>query len=866
MKPITKIYERVSIAKNDSDTSYFLYLMYTGEQLTKLITAGLISCINDDSERHRYSQIFRLIRADGIGEWSSVIEEVLTGISSQFFNSSVNHLQRELTERLGAGTWQYKSIALMINCLKIVEPTIEDISTKVSCKTWFSLFAMLRNKTRGHGADPSDIYSSLCPSLNASIKLIVENYSLLNTIQWAHLNRNLSGKYKVSDISTTATDFHYLRTDRDSNFENGIHIFIKEPVKVELIESDSDLSDFYFANGGFTNKQYEVLSYITGNKDYKDASSYLTPPGDLPSSETEGIGKLELLGNCFTNLPEIQKSYIRRLELEKELKNVLLDDRHPIVTLIGRGGIGKTSLAISVLYDICYTSRFSAIIWFSSRDIDLLLEGAKPVKRNVYSDDDISLEYIKLIEPKESTKKKFRPKEYLEKDLTLSTLGPTLFIFDNFETVRNPIDLFQWLDTYIRTPNKILITSRFRDFKADYPIEVKGMNIDEFNQLVSATAENLSIKEIINSPEYLDELYTESDGHPYVVKVLLGEVAKEGKIGKIKRIVAGKDEILTALFERTFNGLSPAAKRVFLTLSNWRSTIPELAIAAVLMREENEHMDVEEAIEELHRSSLIDLIKSEKDETIFISVPLSASVFGKKKLAVSPMKTAIEADTRILVQFGAGQNIEIHQGIGPRINKFFKEIAKRVTSFKTKEKFEDYTPILEFICRKYSPAWPILSTLYEELGKKDKAIEALQSFLEQVDDEDKKLLGWQKLLRLYSEINDWNGETHALVEICELTITPFQQLSNAVNRINALLKENKLKTDSSEKGILVQRIVQAYINRLESQHEKNASSYSSLAWLYLHLDEKKNARKAVNDGLKIEPNNTHCLKLKEFLN
>lgn len=93
--------------------------------------------------------------------------------------------------------------------------------------------------------------------------------------------------------------------------------------------------------------------------------------------------------------------------------------------------------------------------------------------------------------------------------------------------------------------------------------------------------------------------------------------------------------------------------------------------------------------------------------------------------------------------------------------------------------------------------------------------------------------------KLYSENNDWNGETHALVEICELTITPFEQLKVAVNRINALLKENKLKTDSSEKEILVQRIVLAYSNRLELNVEKDASNYSSLAWLYLHLNERQ---------------------------
>jgi tetratricopeptide (TPR) repeat protein len=860
---IQKMNERLESSKNDSDTLFFLDLMLAGEQLTKLVTVGLVTCVTDDNKRHRYSQEYRLLRADGIGEWSSVIDEVLTGISSQFFNPVVNHLQRELTERLGSNSWQHKSVEELINCLKIVDSASEPIQAKVAGKTWFSLFAHLRNKTKGHGAYPSEVYSKICVHLCESIKHICNNYSLLTNIEWVYLHRNLSGKYKVSDISNNATRFHYLKTDRNPNFENGVYVFLNKPTKVELLETNSDLIDFSFPNGGFNNKRYETLSYITGNKNFSDASSYLTPPGDLPSSETEGLGKLDLIGNTFNNLPTSMQSYIKRDELELELKKTLKDDRHPIITLTGRGGIGKTSLAISVLNELCYETRFSAIIWFSARDIDLLMEGAKPVKPHVFTSDDISKEYIRLIEPNESKEKGFKPKAFMEKEFGLSSIGPTLFIFDNFETVKDPIDLFQWIDTYIRNPNKVLITSRFRDFKADYPIEVAGMNEKEFKQLVTLTAESLGITGLINSPNYLEELYNESDGHPYVIKVLLGEVAKEGKIGKIKRIVAGKDEILVALFERTFSGLTPAAKRIFLTLSNWRSTIPEIAIEAILMREANEHMDVEKAIEELYKSSLINIEKSEKDGMRFISVPLSASVFGKKKLSVSPMKTAIEADTKLLHTFGVGLNSEIHLGIEPRIIKFFRDIAKRV-NFGT-DKIENYIPILEFICRKYPYAWLTLASLYEEEGRLNNAISALQSFLEFTEDEYEKLNSWQKLANLYSKNKDWNGEMHSLIELCELKNAPVENITSSIHRMNYLLKSSKFQADSAEKELLVERIKKIFKVRFENING-DASDYSQLAWLHIHINDIKSAKKAIQIGLDIDSNNHHCLKLKDTLN
>src|SRR5690242_131389 len=110
------------------------------------------------------------------------------------------------------------------------------------------------------------------------------------------------------------------------------------------------------------------------------------------------------------------------------------------------------------------------------------------------------------------------------------------------------------------------------------------MTETESNELMTIRGRQLGISELITET-YRRDVYRESDGHPYVIKVLLGEVAKAGKVAKVERIVASKEEILDALFERTYFALSPSAKQIFLTLCNWRSTIPQLAIEAVTLRE-----------------------------------------------------------------------------------------------------------------------------------------------------------------------------------------------------------------------------------------------------------------------------------------
>ncbi|MDO1451602.1 NB-ARC domain-containing protein [Rhodocytophaga aerolata] len=858
--PINRMWERVETAKDDSDMALFMNLMYMGEQLVKILAAGLIACVIEDKQRHKYGQIYRLVRADGIGEWSVVIDEILTGPTSQYLIPEAHQAQLELTQRLSAGSWQYDAVSLLHDCLRELDDSLPALSVKAALRTWFSSFAHLRNKTRGHGALQTHTCSKLCIKLYDSIKLISENFCLFKNT-WAYLYRNLSGKYRVTYLSEKKEVFDYLKTSKNESLNNGVYIYLNKPIEVELVFSEPEANDFMFPNGNFNGKTFEVLSYITDTKESINATPYLVPAGELPPSETQGIGKLDLIGGCFSNLPNVQSHYIQRLDLEKQLFNILTNDRHPVVTLTGRGGIGKTTLALSVLDQICKKSQFNLVLWFSARDIDLLLEGAKPVKPQVLTEHDIAQEFVNLIEPKEANEKGFKPKTFMEKELTKSSLGPILIILDNFETVKSPAELFQWLDTYIRLPNKILITTRFREFKGDYPIEVKGMTELEFRKLVDSTIQILNIPRHLITDEYLDELYGESDGHPYVVKILLGEVAKAGRIEKIERIVASKEEILTALFERTYIGISPAAKRIFLTLCNWRSTVPQVAIEAVLMRSDNQRMDVEDALEELARSSFIEITQSEKDSMLFISVPLSASIFGARKLSVSPMKTSIQADTNLLQAFGAGQHTTTQKGVEPRINSFFKNIAKKISS--GKENLDKYISILEFICRKYPIAWITLSSLYEEEFEFERAKEAIQNFIEAADDE-KKIEGWHRFTYLCILTNDWQGVVHAYAEVSEFPNITLSQIRGYVNQLMRIFKQFGDQIGIPEKEILIQRFADNISKRLEFG-KGDSDDYSRLAWLYIHLNDRKKAREIVKNVLNNDPEHYHSLSLAKKL-
>ena len=77
LAPIQKLLNHAANEKAESDPAYFAALMYTGEALMKLAVAGLVAAIQDDREGHRYRLESRLVRANGLGEWDEVLDDVL---------------------------------------------------------------------------------------------------------------------------------------------------------------------------------------------------------------------------------------------------------------------------------------------------------------------------------------------------------------------------------------------------------------------------------------------------------------------------------------------------------------------------------------------------------------------------------------------------------------------------------------------------------------------------------------------------------------------------------------------------------------------------------------------------------------------
>ena len=875
LDPIQQILNRAENEKEESDSAYFDALMYAGEMIFKFAIAGLVAAVRNDKGRHRYRQEYCLVRADGLGDWEKTLNEVLTGPCAQFLDPEVYPTQNQLLQWLPATSWQGRAVEDISEALEAVslEP-IQSNRRGVQGLNWFKAFVRLRNGARAHGAPLATVKANACIPLQNSIATIASNLHIFE-VPWAYIRQNQTNKYRVSGWGATNAKLDSLGREAIYTYPNGVYVGLDDLRRVELIESNPEKTRFWIANGRFNEQRYERLCYLTNERQNVSPEKYLTPVEKLPPSETQGLGQLDVREQTHHNLPQQPSQYVHRPELERELEEKLREtDHHFTVTLTGRGGIGKTSTALKVLDTLMKSDScpYDVMVWFSARDVDLLVGGPKEVQPHGVSVEDFADEYVRLLRPGERNLTGFEPKDYFADQLGQSDFK-TLFVFDNFETTTSPLTVFRWLDTYVRGPNKVLITSRDGRFTGDYVVRVPGMAYQEAEELIHKSASFLGINNKIDET-YIEKLIEESDGHPYIIKLMLGEIARADSITREpERIMASHEDALRTLFQRSYDRLSTAAQRVFLTLCRWRSSVPSLALEAVLMRPENERIDVRSAITELVQSSFIDQSTEQAAGETELSVPLAARLFGTRKLDVSVWRASIEEDMKLLQLLGPSRR-RAAPNFSRRMKQLFNNIANELVG--GNKNIEEFLPVLQFITSSYSPGSVLLADLVGKLGLGDESEERyLLNYLEGPEDSDFPAWEvWLKVTDIRSNRNDLKGELIALAHACSSNLIPTHILSDSANRINGILRDINVNQSihdqitMEEKQFIIRDVVSAIersFEDLDTGDISSATNLSRLAWLQWHVDDRASARATAERGLAIDPNNTYCKNLADRL-
>ncbi|MCY4558832.1 MAG: hypothetical protein OXF79_21120 [Chloroflexi bacterium] len=865
---LSRIDERVAREKEEGDHAYCHGLGLKLEYLTKLTTLASVACVQRETNRHRYRLEHGLVRANSIGDWVRILNDALTGPAADCLRYDAKPLTSALTQRVTVDDSRYDAVAKTLDAAIAVGATPERLGRKAALRQMLHLGSHFRNSGRGHGATTLDQSSQACLPLSIAISILQEKTPFFS-LAWVHLHRNRSGKYRVTPLLNDSAPFHYLRTEHQHRLSNGLYIFLSEPVHVPLAFLDGDSQEIFLPNGNYrAGRSFQVLSYVSGARADQDANPWSAHPDRLPASETEGQRELgsSLGPDLLTNLPPRPQDHVARPRHEGRLREELLKThQHPIISLTGPGGIGKTSIAIETLHSMARQEElpYQLVLWLSARDVDLLETGPRPVSPRVVRQGEIARAVVELLEEQADD-----PKEYFQSFLERSPLSPALVVFDNFETVESPPDVVAWIDAHIRPPNKVLITTRYRDFQGDFPLTVGGMTDNEATQLIGRHAERLGIADVLTA-DYRASLIRETQGHPYVMKISLGTVAREGRPRKPERIVAGTDGLLAALFERTYDSLSPAAQQLFLLLSSWRVMVPEVAVEAVVLTSLEERIDVSATFDELRRYSMIQEWREATDDESYVGVALPAALFGQRKLEVSPYKYDVEKARQRLIEFGPGRPSELKRGVAPHIQRLLRQVGRRAkddAAFLT-----DRLQLLEFLAQRLPYLYGDLATLVVSVLGPEVAAERARTYLrlalEATHDPEGREDLWRRMEHLCKLAADVEGEIEALTEGALISIQGAGAMSSAAKRLH-----NRFRSWGSE-GATPARLpgVKARLKRFASRFDRegralDADDCSRLAWLYIHLKNTDRARDIAALGLERDPANLHCRNLLKRLN
>ena len=136
--------ERVQYDRSDSDVTLFFSLLLYGEYVLKLVVAAMVATIQTDRDRSRYSALYELVRADGLGVWTDVLDTILVGPPSRRLYPAARPAQKQLTQK-SRTDWPVEAFELLNRCMEALDITVTSVS-KPSVRDWFRSFTVLRNK------------------------------------------------------------------------------------------------------------------------------------------------------------------------------------------------------------------------------------------------------------------------------------------------------------------------------------------------------------------------------------------------------------------------------------------------------------------------------------------------------------------------------------------------------------------------------------------------------------------------------------------------------------------------------------------------------------------------------------------------
>ena len=274
----------------------------------------------------------------------------------------------------------------------------------------------------------------------------------------------------------------------------------------------------------------------------------------------------------------------------------------PAISILGDGGIGKTSIALKVAYDILdnHKDEFDAIVWVTAKSSTLSTHEVERINGAILDSVGLFAEAARQLGASHSSLDPVAELlDYLE-------TFRVLLILDNMETVMD-----QRLRDFLRDlprGSKVLITSRI-GFQMENPVKLDPLTDTESRQLLMALAHGRNVPVVKNlGQEGIDKLVSKLRGHPLYIKWLIAGV-QAGR--RPSDIVANNDALLDYCMSNVYDKLSQESRQVLQSMQVMRGSRMQAELAYL---NEFSAQQIQTALLELLATNFVSMTRSAVDK------------------------------------------------------------------------------------------------------------------------------------------------------------------------------------------------------------------------------------------------------------